>query len=77
MELFTPGDLRPAARKISSAPEIIGAKMVRTAFTLESRPLCVAREGNATSAYRFQNSAARSVRRTSGGVSVRRYAKAG
>jgi len=55
MELFTPGDLRPAARKISSAPEIIGAKMVRTAFTLESRPLSVAREGNATAASRCRN----------------------
>jgi hypothetical protein len=29
-------------------PEFIRAKMVRTAFTLESRPLSVAREGNAT-----------------------------
>jgi hypothetical protein len=77
MELFASQDLRPAARKISSGPEIISAKTARTAFTLESRPHCVAREGNATSAYRCRNGAARSARTTSGGVSARRYAKAG
>jgi hypothetical protein len=76
MELFTPGPVGRGSQDVVGT-EIIRAKMVRTAFTLESRPLSVAREGNATSAYRCQNSAARSVRRTSGGVSARRYAKAG
>jgi hypothetical protein len=43
--------------------EIIRAKTARTAFTLESRPPSVAREGNATSVHRYWNSAAGSVTR--------------
>jgi hypothetical protein len=77
MELFAPRDLGAGGSPDIVSTENIRAKTARTAFTLESRPLCVAREGNATSAYRCRNSAAGSVRTSSGGVSGRRYAKAG